>query len=126
MESALDQPAVHAERAQALAGATGDIVEIGIGTGLNVPHYPKSVQRLTAVGREPAADERAVKRAAERGIELRYQSGDALRLPLGDASADVAVVTFLLCSVADPGTALAEARRILRPGGRMLFLEHVV
>ena len=125
MENALDLPAVHAERSQALAAASGEVVEIGIGTGLNVPHYPPGVQRVIAVGREPSVDQRAARRAAARGLELRYRSGDAQRLPLDDASADTAVVTFVLCTVGDPGAAIAEARRVLRPGGRMLFLEHV-
>jgi ubiquinone/menaquinone biosynthesis C-methylase UbiE len=126
MENAMDVPAVHAERTHALASASGDIVEVGIGTGLNVPHYPQSVRSLIAVGRDPSLDERAQKRASTRGLSVRYQRGDAEQLPLPDASCDNVVITFVLCSVADAQAALGEARRVLRPGGKMIFLEHVV
>ena len=122
----MDVPALHAERTHALASASGDIVEIGIGTGLNVPHYPQSIRSLWAVGRDPSLDERARTRAAARGLNLRYQRGDAERLPLPDASFDSVVITFVLCSVADAQAALAEARRVLRSDGQMIFLEHVV
>jgi ubiquinone/menaquinone biosynthesis C-methylase UbiE len=126
MENAMDVPAVHAERMHTLSSASGDIVEVGIGTGLNVPHYPQSVRSLVAVGRDPSLDERAQKRAAARGMSMRYQRGDAEQLPLPNASFDSVVITFVLCSVADAEAALGEARRVLRPGGKMIFLEHVV
>jgi len=126
MENAMDVPAVHAERTHALSSASGDIVEVGIGTGLNVPHYPQSVRSLVAVGRDPSLDERAQRRAASRQMIVRYQRGDAERLPLPNASFDNVVITFVLCSVADAQAALVEARRVLRPGGQLIFLEHVV
>jgi ubiquinone/menaquinone biosynthesis C-methylase UbiE len=126
MENAMDVPAVRAERTRALATASGDIVEIGIGTGLNLPHYPESVRNLVAVGRDASLDERAAKRGAKRGMTLRYERGDAQRLPLADASFDHVVITFVLCSVGDAPATLSEARRVLRDGGKMIFLEHVV
>lgn len=97
-------------------------MEIGPGDGANFGHYPDAVTRLVAVEPEPWLRRQAVARAGQR-VEVVAGTGEAL--PLADAEADAVVSTLVLCSVADEGTVLAEARRVLRPGGELRFLEHV-
>jgi ubiquinone/menaquinone biosynthesis C-methylase UbiE len=125
LEWSLDVPGVHAERARALAPARGEILEVGPGTGLNFPHYPPSVNRLTVVTPQSALDPRAERRAGARSLEIAQLAGGAERLPVGDASFDTLVCTFLLCCVPDPRAAAREFARALRPGGQLLVLEHV-
>lgn len=105
-------------RRELLAGARGRVLEVGAGTGLNFPHYPPGVD-LTAVEPEPAL--RA--EAAKSGVPVLDARAD--RLPLPDGSVDEVVVSGVLCSVPDQAAALAEFRRVLRPGGRLRFYEHV-
>jgi ubiquinone/menaquinone biosynthesis C-methylase UbiE len=109
-------------RRRTLAGLTGTVVEVGAGDGANFALYPDEVARIVAVEPEPFLRERASGHADER-VELR----DALaeELPVGDGEADAVVFTLVLCSV-DQEVALAEARRVLRPGGELRFLEHVL
>lgn len=112
-------------RANLLAYAAGRVVEVGIGTGMNLPHYPTGVQ-LTGVDSSPAMLAIAQGRAARLGRPLGAVVGDADHLALPDASADTVVATLLLCSVPDVTTSLTEFARVLRPGGRLLLLDHVV
>lgn len=126
LELALDQPFVHEERRAALAPASGDVLDIGVGTGLNFPNYPPGVRKLTALTPEPELDPLARRRAEDQGITLEHVSGDATRLPLDRGRFDVVVTTFVLCTIPDPGAAVREFARVLRPGGRLLFLEHVI
>lgn len=102
----------------------GTVVEVGPGAGANLRYYPAG-QRLVAVEPNQAMHTRLQARAAEHGIELdiRRLHGESLDLP--DNSADVVVATLLLCSVSDPEKVIAEIRRILKPGGRYVFIEHV-
>ncbi|HET8561108.1 MAG TPA: class I SAM-dependent methyltransferase [Marmoricola sp.] len=109
-------------RRRALAGLSGTVVEIGPGDGANFPLYPAEVTRLVAVEPEPWLREQAETRAAAR---VEVVAGTAETLPLDDGEADALVSTLVLCSVADQGAVLAEARRVLRPGGELRFLEHV-
>ena len=125
MDAVLGQPEVHAERVEALAHARGAILEVGIGTGLNLPAYPDRVTAIKALTLEAALDPRAAARAAERGIAVSLVSGDAERMPFDDETFDTVACTFLLCSVGDPSAVVREVRRILRPEGRLLFMEHV-
>jgi ubiquinone/menaquinone biosynthesis C-methylase UbiE len=108
-------------RRRTLAGLAGTVVEVGAGDGANFALYPDEVERIVAVEPEPFLRERASGHADER-VELR----DALaeKLPVRDGEADAVVFTLVLCSV-DQDAALAEARRVLRPGGELRFLEHV-
>jgi ubiquinone/menaquinone biosynthesis C-methylase UbiE len=108
-------------RRRTLAGLAGTVVEVGAGDGANFGLYPDEVRRIVAVEPESYLRERAALRADER-VELRDAVADDL--PLQDGEADAVVFTLVLCTV-DQETALAEARRVLRPGGELRFLEHV-
>lgn len=126
MDWVLSRPAVQAERAGLLAAARGSVLEIGVGTGLNLPHYPAAVTAITAAAPAAALDERAASRARDRGIAVELVNARAESLPFASGSFDTAVSTFVLCTVADPAAAVDELARVLRPGGHILFLEHVV
>lgn len=112
-------------RAQLLAGASGDLVEIGAGTGLNLPHYGPAVTSVTLTEMSEHMIETLTKEVARHRPDAKVLQAPAERLPLPDASADVVVCTLVLCSVRDPDRAVDEMRRILRPGGRVLLIEHV-
>jgi ubiquinone/menaquinone biosynthesis C-methylase UbiE len=104
--------------------ATGEVLELAAGTGRNLPHYPEGV-RLTAIELSPAMLEIARARARELGREADLRVGDAQALDLPDESFDTVVCTLSLCTIPDDRAAVAEAWRVLRPGGRLLLLEHV-
>jgi ubiquinone/menaquinone biosynthesis C-methylase UbiE len=112
-------------RRELLAGLSGRVVEIGAGNGLNFPHYPPQVEEVVAVEPEAYLRERAREAADEAAVPIRVVDGVAERLPLDDGSADAGVVSLVLCSVASQEAALAELRRVLRPGGELRFYEHV-
>lgn len=111
-------------RARAVEGLSGRVVEIGFGSGLNVPHYPADVDVVLAV--EPAAVARRIaqRRIAASGLAVEHVGLDGQEIPLGDGSCDAALFTFTLCTVPHPEQALSELRRVVRPGGRVHFLEH--
>jgi ubiquinone/menaquinone biosynthesis C-methylase UbiE len=104
--------------------ARGDVLEIGVGSGLNLPYYASAVRRLDAV--DPSAELLAMTRRRSAGapfaVELLATSAESL--PIEDERFDCAVTTFTLCSIADPVAALREVRRVLKPGGTLLFAEH--
>ena len=113
-------------RRELLAAARGRVLEIGAGTGLNVPHYPPGVDELILT--EPVASmaRRLERRAAKReGNMPRVVVASAQCLPFPDDSFDAVVSTLVLCTVPEPDRALAEIRRVLKPGGLLLFIEHV-
>ena len=113
------------QRHDLLAQAAGATIEIGAGTGLNLPQYPSAVTRLALVEPDPHMTRRLRRRATRLGRDVEIVSATADRLPFPDASFDTAVVTFTLCSVPDEQAALGEITRVLAPGGRLLFFEHV-
>ncbi len=113
-----------ARRRELLREASGRVLEIGAGTGVNLAHYP-GLQALTLVEPDGAMRRRLAPRAAAAPFPVEVLDAPAERLPIEDASVDAVVSTGVLCSVDDPPRALAEARRVLRPGGRLLFIEHV-
>jgi len=118
-------PPVMKQRQKVVPGAQGRVLELGIGMGLNLAFYdPDRVESVTGV--DPAAELRAIAEAAPRDprLAVRVEDGTAEALPFEDAAFDCVVCTFTLCSVVDPSRALAEARRVLRPGGRFLYCEH--
>lgn len=111
-------------RGDALSSAGGSVLEIGFGAGLNLPHYPSSVSELHAL--EPARVNRklAGHRVAASHFPVRWIEQVAERIPLEEDSVDCVTSTWTLCTVEDPDTVLSEVRRVLRPGGRLIFLEH--
>jgi SAM-dependent methyltransferase len=113
-------------RREMLAGVAGDVVEVGAGDGANFALYPPAVTGVTAVEPEPYLRAAAARAAAGAPVAVAVESGRADRLPVEDASADAVVFSLVLCSVADPAAALAEARRVLRPGGELRVFEHVI
>ena len=106
------------------SNATGDVLEIGVGTGMNLPFYGPDV-RLTGVDLSPAMLAEALRRAAELGRDIHLQEGDAQALEFPDDGFDTVVFSLCLCSIPDDRRAVAEGVRVLKPGGRMLLLEHV-
>jgi ubiquinone/menaquinone biosynthesis C-methylase UbiE len=104
--------------------AAGDTLEVGIGSGRNLPLYTSGVQ-LVGIDLSPEMLKRARERAQELGLQVELHEGDAERLDFEDASFDSVVITLTLCSVPDAAAAVREAFRVLRPGGRLLLLEHV-
>jgi ubiquinone/menaquinone biosynthesis C-methylase UbiE len=113
------------ERRQLLATAGGATIEIGAGTGLNLEHYPEAVTRLVLAEPDRHMAARLRRRARALGRAVEVVDAPAERLPFPDASFDTAVVTLVLCSVPNQEVALAEIARVLKPNGRLLFLEHV-
>jgi ubiquinone/menaquinone biosynthesis C-methylase UbiE len=111
-------------RAQATAGLSGRVVEVGFGSGLNLAHYPPAVDEVLAVEPAGVARRLAERRIRAASVTVRHVGLDGQEIPLDDASCDGALFTFTLCTVPEPDRALAEVRRVLRPGGTVHFLEH--
>jgi ubiquinone/menaquinone biosynthesis C-methylase UbiE len=120
----LNQSLLARHRRALLAHAHGDVLEIGFGTGLNLPHYPERVHRVTAVDPNPGMHRLAQKRIKQRGIEVDQHVLKGERLPFEDGRFDCAVSTFTLCSIEEVAQALREVYRVLKGGGTFLFLEH--
>jgi SAM-dependent methyltransferase len=112
-------------RQELLATARGTTVEIGAGTGLNLPNYPDDLDDLVLVEPDPAMRSRLDKRLGRSGRRARLVDAPAEQLPFADASVDTLVSTFVLCTVDAPDLALREIARVLRPDGQLLFIEHV-
>ena len=112
-------------RGELLAGLSGHVLEVGAGTGANFALYPRDVTRVTAVEPERHLRRLAARAAAAAPVHTAVVSGAAESLPFPDATFDAAVYSLVLCSVDDQSRALAEARRVLKPGGEIRFLEHV-
>ncbi len=111
-------------RQRVIGAADGRVLEIGIGSGLNLPFYRPAVTEILAL--EPAPRLVAMARGAPRAsaIPITFLEASAETIPLDDHSVDTVVTTWTLCSIPQADTALAEMRRVLRPGGRLLFVEH--
>ena len=120
----LNRPCVAKYRRELLAHAHGDVLEIGLGTALNLPHYPPEVRKLTTVDPNPGMNRLAQSRIKEISIEIdqRLMSGE--NLPFEDNAFDNVVSTFTLCSIEDVCQAVREVYRVLKSGGIFLFLEH--
>jgi len=121
----MDRHGAAEHRARLLAGVDGRVLEIGVGTGSNLAHYPATVTSLIAVEPEPRLRAEAEDAARGAPFPVTVVDGVADRLPADDASVDAVVSSLVLCSVPDQAAALAEMRRVLRPGGRLYFWEHV-
>ncbi len=111
-------------RDRAVAGLAGDVVEIGFGSGLNVRHYPRDVRSVAAVEPSDLAWELARPRIGAAAVPVRRAGLDGERLDLSDGSVDAALSTFTMCTIPDLDRALSELARVLRPDGRLHFLEH--
>jgi ubiquinone/menaquinone biosynthesis C-methylase UbiE len=112
-------------RRKLLTGLSGRVIEVGAGGGLNFEFYPREVESVLAVEPEPTMREAAVEAAAKAPVEVQVVEGVAASLPAEDAAFDAAVCSLVLCSVSDQRRALAELRRVIRPGGELRFYEHV-
>lgn len=108
-----------------LTGLSGYVIEIGAGEGSNFEHYPATVTEVLAVEPDDHLRELARRRTSSAPVPVRVVAGTAEHIPAAGYSADAVVTSLVLCSVADQGAALAEARRVLRPGGVLAFYEHV-
>lgn len=112
-------------RRELLAGLSGKVIEVGCGHGLNFPLYPGTVERVLAVEPEVTLRDAAALAATRAPVPIRVVSGVADHLPAGDAEFDAGIVSLVLCTVPDQQRALAELRRVIRPGGELRFYEHV-
>jgi ubiquinone/menaquinone biosynthesis C-methylase UbiE len=115
---------VRGHRRRVITGLQGEVVEIGFGSGLNVPLYPAEVETVYAVDPSAVGRKLAAKRLEASRVPIRFVGLDGEDLPLDDESVDAALSTFTLCTIPDVKRALQELRRVLRPGGRFHFLEH--
>jgi ubiquinone/menaquinone biosynthesis C-methylase UbiE len=120
-----EESGLFALREELLVEAAGSVLEIGAGTGANLPHYEGRAESLVLSEPEPAMLRRLERKAREQAPQAEILRAPAEELPFEDASFDTVVSTLVLCGVDDQPEALREIRRVLRPGGRLLFLEHV-
>jgi ubiquinone/menaquinone biosynthesis C-methylase UbiE len=111
-------------RRRVVPAASGRVLEIGVGSGLNLPLYPDAVSEVVGVDPSEELLERARRRAGSAVVPVQLLRGSATALEVSDASIDTVVMTWTLCSIPDPLLALREMRRVLKPGGRLLFVEH--
>jgi len=121
----MDAEGMAGYRQRALAGLAGSVIEVGAGNGLNFAHYPAAVTGVLAVEPDPYLRRIAGEHAGRAPVAVEVRDAVAERLPGADGSFDAAVVTLVLCSVADQRAVLAEVRRVIRPGGQLRFIEHV-
>ncbi|MBF0633732.1 MAG: class I SAM-dependent methyltransferase [Nitrospinae bacterium] len=124
MDFSLNRPEVAELRKRILAEVTGDTLEIGFGTGLNLPHYPPEIRSVSALEPNEGMNGLALRRIRDSQIEVKHLHHDGEEIPVADGSFDSVVSTWTLCSVGDPPEVLREVSRTLRPGGRFFFLEH--
>ncbi len=120
----LDRPFVANHRRELLSTVDGEVLEIGFGTGLNLAYYPEHVHQITVVDPNPGMQRQARSRIHRAGIEVEQRLLSSEELPFDNQAFDCVVSTFTLCSIENVGRALSEAYRVLKPGGRFLFLEH--
>jgi ubiquinone/menaquinone biosynthesis C-methylase UbiE len=118
------RPALAEQRPEVLSACRGRILEIGFGTGLNVPYYPPDVRRLWILEPNPRSKDIGRGRAVERGIEATVVESCDGRIVADDQSFDTVISTWTLCTVRDPTTMLLEIHRVLRPDGQFRFIEH--
>ena len=125
VEKACRSHAILEERRRWIPRAHGDVLELGVGSGLNLAFYDAAkVAKVTGIDPSAPLLARAATRAAAAPIAVELVRGTAEHLPFPDQAFDSAVITYSLCSVDDPGRALAELRRVLRPGGELVLVEH--
>lgn len=119
------QEPIRRQREKVVPRAHGEVLEVGVGSGLNLPHYDRArVTKLYALDPSLELQRLARQRAEAAGLPIEFIPVSGEKIPLPDASADSIVITYTMCSIPDVGAALAEMHRVLRPGGRLLFSEH--
>jgi SAM-dependent methyltransferase len=121
---AMSDPRMAALRGEVLTAAGGEILEIGFGTGLNLPHYPQHVRAITTVDPNPGMGRLARRRITQSGIRVDQRELGGEELPFPDGSFDCAVSTWTMCSIPNLDRAMRELYRVLKPGGRFIFVEH--
>ena len=124
IDKACGMKVTHPLRERACAGLRGNVLEVGFGSGNNIAFYPDSITKLTAIEPSDTAWRMAGKRIATSRVLIERGDLDAQRLPFDDATFDAALSTWTLCTIPDPVAALDEIRRVLKPGGRLHFIEH--
>jgi ubiquinone/menaquinone biosynthesis C-methylase UbiE len=124
LDFAMSSKVFRKPRQRTLSRASGRILEIGFGTGMNLQHYPAGVERIEAIDPDADLDRFSSRRIAASNIAVDFHHLDAEHLPFEAHTFDTIVCTLTLCSIPDAGHALAEVRRVLKRGGRFLFLEH--
>jgi ubiquinone/menaquinone biosynthesis C-methylase UbiE len=124
LDLSMSAPELSKFRQELLANLDGEILEVGFGTGLNLPFYPNSVQKLTTVDINPGMNALAKKRLAASPINIEQQVLNGEKLPMANNTFDHVVSTWTLCSIAKVDNALAEIYRVLKPGGTFVFIEH--
>jgi ubiquinone/menaquinone biosynthesis C-methylase UbiE len=120
----MDTKGTREERSRTLADVRGSVLEVGFGSGLNLPYYSSAVTRVVGVDPSQISAHLARKRIAGSSFPVEFVGLSAEKLPVADASFDSLVSTFTLCTIPDVGAALAEMRRALKPDGRFYFVEH--
>jgi ubiquinone/menaquinone biosynthesis C-methylase UbiE len=111
-------------RRRTVGALEGEVLEVGFGSGLNVPHYPDAVTKVYAVDPSEVGRRLAAKRVAESPVPIESIGLDGEHLPLADHSVDAVLTTWTLCTIPHPDQALREMARVLRPGGHLHFIEH--
>jgi ubiquinone/menaquinone biosynthesis C-methylase UbiE len=124
LDLAMRQEQLGTYRREVVAAATGRVLEVGVGSGLNLAYYGGQVEMVVGIDPSPRLLVIARRRAAAAGVYVALVQGSAAAIPLADQSIDTVVMTWTLCSIADPSAALREMRRILKPGGKLVFVEH--
>ena len=125
LSQAMEAGGMAAHRERLLAGLTGQVIDVGTGTGASFGHYPSAVDHVIAIEPEPRLRQIATAAARAAPVPVTVTDGLASALPVPDASFDAAVAAFVLCTVPDQDAALREIHRVLKPGGVLCFLEHV-
>jgi len=124
INAAMRRPDFAAYRGRVVPAAGGRVLEIGIGSGFNLPFYSGTVERLIGLDPSPKLLAMTRKNLRADGPEVELVEGSAEAIPLEDRSVDTVVTTWTLCSIPDAGRALREMRRVLKPSGQLLFVEH--